>query len=103
MPGLAYNLILGKDFLNNCNPEIDWPSNTIKIGPHQWTCTLPRPQPEELSVQQFDKLLCKKPDPETIIGLMICQTFQDQPDQTPGQPTKPDQTPDETFKPTTAS
>ncbi|KAJ3239099.1 hypothetical protein HDU78_003028 [Chytriomyces hyalinus] len=103
MPSLAYNIILGNNFLNNYNPEINWPSNTVKIGPHLWTCTLPRPLPEVLSVEQFDTLPHKKPDPEMKIGLMICQTFQDQPDQTPDKSTKPDQSPDETFKPTTAS
>ncbi|KAJ3193997.1 hypothetical protein HDU67_004928, partial [Dinochytrium kinnereticum] len=35
---IAYDVILGKDWLSSINPRIDWTHNTVTFENHRWTC-----------------------------------------------------------------
>jgi hypothetical protein len=56
---IAYDLILGKDWLDRNNPKIDWPSNTIHIGNHEWKCSPPKPIIEHISMHTLRRIIKK--------------------------------------------
>ncbi|KAJ3063760.1 hypothetical protein HDU98_000452 [Podochytrium sp. JEL0797] len=74
VPELAYGIILGKDWLDDHDPSIDWPNNKT-----------PQATPEILSVPQFHTLL-RKLGPNDFLGAIL-----------PNEPT-----PETEFKTTTA-
>ena len=60
----AFDLILGISWLQECNPHIDWSSNTVRLGPHLLQGSAPEPRPclQLITERQMDRLLSKHPD-----------------------------------------
>jgi hypothetical protein len=56
---IAYDLILGKDWLDSTNPDIDWPTNTLTFAEHRWQCNPPRPIVEHISVHTLRRTIRK--------------------------------------------
>jgi hypothetical protein len=74
---LAYDMILGKDWLSKHNPHIDWLHNTILIQNHLISCRLPRPTPF-LSAMQFNNIL-RNLAPDDRVGALMLTSTPDQP------------------------
>ncbi|KAJ3214951.1 hypothetical protein HDU81_001531, partial [Chytriomyces hyalinus] len=70
VPELAYDLILGKDWLDAHNPSIGWLTNQVRIGPHSWKCRPPRSTPEILTTNQFLNLL-ETLQPDDFVGTIV--------------------------------
>ena len=77
VPSLAYDMILGKDWLNRHNPQIDWPTNTVTIKSHSWICTPPKQMPEILTAKQFAASLHNL-QPDDICGALVPKESSDQ-------------------------
>jgi hypothetical protein len=60
---IAYDIILGKVWLDKYNPRIDWPTNTltfmIRGTEYYWECSAPRPLVESISALHLKRLTSK--------------------------------------------
>lgn len=57
---INYDIILGKDWLNQHNPSTDYPTNTLTFTDgRKWLCNATRPIVELLSATQFKRCLTK--------------------------------------------
>jgi hypothetical protein len=77
IPDLAYDMILGKDWLAKHNPQVDWLDNTISLQQHLISCRLPKPTPF-ISAIQFNNIL-RSLGPDDRVGMLILKSTPDQP------------------------
>ena len=57
---INYDIILGKDWLNQHNPQTDYPTNTLTFNDgRKWNCNATRPIIDLLSATQFKRCLTK--------------------------------------------
>ena len=81
---IAYDIILGKDWLNRYNPSIDWPTNTISMK-HLSTevilqGTPPKPSIEHISANSLKRILRKEKDSDCRCGIVFSRLLQERKD-----------------------
>ena len=76
---IAYDIILGKDWLNKYNPDIDWPTNSIAIEHLSTKITLqgspPKPSIEYISANSLKRILRKEKNPDHRCGIVFSRAL----------------------------
>jgi hypothetical protein len=70
---IAYDMILGKDWLDHENPNISWPDNTLSFADHKWICNAPRPIVEHISANTLKRLIKKSKKNQLRYGLIVAR------------------------------
>jgi hypothetical protein len=68
---IAYDIILGKDWLDEEDPNISWPNNTVTFNGHHWVCNSPQPKVEHISANVLQRILRKSKNKDIRFGFVF--------------------------------
>jgi hypothetical protein len=70
---IAYDMILGKDWLDEVDPNISWPNNTVTFGEHHWVCNAPQPKVEHITANVLKRIIGKSKGKDIRIGIVFAK------------------------------